>query len=490
MAGVGFELKRLFRNKGFLANLKGYFISTIVTVGPTILCILLLIAMNEVLVVLGESYNNRQLFLATIVYCFAFSLIITGGLAMLMARYVSDCLFEKNIDRINPSLLGVSLIALSLAFITGVPFLLNSNIDAVLKIITYLIYAELVVVWLQGVYLSAVKHYLKIAGIFFTGVLTIALTTFILVELVGIGPLMSVLLSICIGFGVMVILFFITLYKTFGLGKNSLSNCFDFLKSGDKYWELLVLGLFYYLGIYGHNFVFWLSKESVVVENTYRFSPMYDLPVFYAFLTIIPAMVIFVVKVETSFYGKFREFYYMVRGNGSINDIKRTKEEMIKTLLAELRHMIEVQAFISFVAIMLGLRILPIVGFTTLSVDIFSILVLASLAYIIMYLLIIILLYFDDRKGAMFIALVFFLTSVAFSFISVKLGQSYYGFGFFFSSLLSMIIAFIRLNFYLKNIEYNTFGLQPIFIKEKAGVLSKAYKLIMKLESDKIESHT
>ena len=49
MAGIGFELKKLFEKEGIFNGLKASVYSTIVTIGPTLISIALIISFNMLL---------------------------------------------------------------------------------------------------------------------------------------------------------------------------------------------------------------------------------------------------------------------------------------------------------------------------------------------------------------------------------------------------------------------------------------------------------
>ena len=44
MAGIGFELKKLFKDSGFFSNLRAYAYSALVSLGPFILCTIVIVA--------------------------------------------------------------------------------------------------------------------------------------------------------------------------------------------------------------------------------------------------------------------------------------------------------------------------------------------------------------------------------------------------------------------------------------------------------------
>ncbi|MBC8061242.1 MAG: exopolysaccharide Pel transporter PelG [Clostridiaceae bacterium] len=479
MAGIGFELRGLFKERGLFYNFKAYFVSSVVTSGPTLLCIILIIGMQVLLKNMGESFINIQYFISIMIYCFAFSLIITGGFVLLAARYISDCIYRKTLGKIFPSFFGVTVIVLIIDFVLANIFYLTSGINDFVKIYSIILLGEISIIWIESIYITTIKDYLSIFISFFIGIAVMFSVFLGLVYWIHIDNFFSALLSLVIGFLVMAILFAIKIYKVYGGTRFSVTDCFEIITSIDEHPELLVTGVLYYLGMYVHNFVFWFSDKGMVIKDTFRIAPFYDVALFYAFLSIIPITVIFVVKVETSFYPRYKEYYSLTQSNGSVKDIEIARSEMITTLLIELRYLIEVQLFISFTFIAFGRKLLPMVGLSQLSTDIFSILILGSLCYIIMYFLLIILLYFDNKKNAMHIAITFFSLNLIFTLISLFLGESFYGYGFFAAAIISMVFAYFKLSYFLEEIDYYTFASQPIFIKNKEGRFGKLYKYML-----------
>lgn len=269
-------------------------------------------------------------------------------------------------------------------------------------------------------------------------------------------------------------------YKVFGIKDLRLSNCLKFVCSIDKYYELLLIGLFLSLGAYFPNILIWLTPNATLVEETFRIASFYDVPSFYAFLSVIPSVVIFTVKIETAIYPKYKDFYNFVRESGSINEIRRAKKNLIDTIILHMTHMIKVQFIASFACIVFGFKMLPNIGFASDSLEIFGILTLGAISYISMSFLILMLLYFDARKDALQVSLVFFITIVLFSIITVIIGQEYYGYGFFISSLISVVFAFNRINNFFRIIEYRTFASQPVFQIDKKGFFSRIYNFFNK----------
>ncbi|MBI6058960.1 exopolysaccharide Pel transporter PelG [Clostridium perfringens] len=453
MAGIGFELKKIIDKDNIFAQARVYFMSSLITVGPMIICITLFLVMQRLLKNLGASYANIQIFNAVIIYSFLISYISSNGISMLMSRYISDCIYAKKSGCIFESFLGVSIICSIISTIIMSLLLINSPLNLIIKSICFMITIILSLIWLEIIYLSAIKEYLHIVSFFLIGISLVILGTILGIEFLNIPPIYSALLFSLAGYIFIAISFMVLLYKVFGIKDLRLSNCLKFVCSIDKYYELLLIGLF-------------LS--------------FYDVPSFYAFLSVIPSVVIFTVKIETAIYPKYKDFYNFVRESGSINEIRRAKKILIDTIILHMTHMIKVQFIASFACIVFGFKILPNIGFASDSLEIFGILTLGAISYISMSFLILMLLYFDARKDALQVSLVFFITIVLFSIITVIIGQEYYGYGFFISSLISVVFAFNRINNFFRIIEYRTFASQPVFQIDKKGFFSRIYNFFNK----------
>lgn len=478
MAGIGFELKKLFSKKGLLNNIKAYLYSTMVTIGPFILCTTMITFLQILLKFLDIDFKNRELFLATTVYAFIFSQIISSGFAMIITRYIADKLYKSEFEDILSSLYGVIIINLVIGGILGLLFLYNKKLDFYIKITSYLLYIQLIIMWLLTVYLTALKDFIKIFKGYISGVITSILLAYVLLKFSNINSTLSLLISLDLGIFMIITLLF-SYIKTFF--KISSKKYFMFLNYIDKYPELFFTNFFYILSVYIHNFIFWQSKIRVIVENTYVYAPIYDVPTFYAFISIMPSMIIFVVSIETVFYKKYRAYYSLVTGNGNFNDIENARKNMTKVLWSELRNIMQLQLGFSILAIVLGNIFLPRIGIIQLSLDIFNILVLATYSNSIYLIILLIMLYFEDRKGAILSSIIFLITNITFTNITLNYGETYYGLGFFISAFITLIFAVSRLIYFIRNIHYFTFCSQPIVYREKRGIFTyindKIYKL-------------
>lgn len=470
MAGIGFELKKLFKEKGFFGNIKAYAYSAVVSLGPFILCTLAVVTMQILLSYIDAPFKDKELFIATVVYTFIFSQIIVSGFKMIITRFISDMVYEEKFEYIMPSLYGVLSIVVLLGGITGIIFYWRSPLSPEIKIVSYLLFIELIIVFIMMEYLTTFKDYIKIVKSFAAGVALSIILAVIFLKFTGLQIVFCLILSMVAGFFIIITVLMIYLKIFFG---KSEKKYYEFIKYFDRYPSLFFIALFYTLGLYSHNFIFWTSGIAVNISRTYIFAPIYDVPTFYAFLSIMPSMIVFVVSIETNFYEKYKTYYSLITGKGVFSDIENARKDMTRTLWAEIRNIMEIQLFFTLIFIAAGTYILPEIGLTQLSVDIFNLLVLGAYFNIIMFVIVLMLLYFEDRKGAFFITLTFLISNSVFTIITIQYQENMFGMGFFIAAFISLLIAVTELFVYLRNINYHTFCGQPIIYKERRGFFSR-----------------
>ena len=103
MAGIGFELKKLFQKKGVLNTTKAYGYATIICAGPMLLGILLLLGIMAVCHFFDVPTSVSELLICMITYTLLASVTISSFFSMVVTRYVADMLFEGNNEAVLPA---------------------------------------------------------------------------------------------------------------------------------------------------------------------------------------------------------------------------------------------------------------------------------------------------------------------------------------------------------------------------------------------------
>lgn len=475
MAGVGFELKKLFAARTAAGHIKAYSYSAIVTAGPFALLTGMVLAVQMLFSRYGVEGEPSQIFVGSVVYAFVFSQIFSGGFTMVLTRYLADCLSVGRYRDVTASLLGMGAILTALGGIAALLFFWGRPLDFFTKCLAYLFFAQLLMVWVESVYLSAVKKYKRLLLSYLAGVLVSVGLTWILLQGGLLPPEQSGLLAMDIGMGVIVLLFLLHIADCFGLPADGQN--FAFLPYFEKHGRLFFISLGYMLGLFLPNIIIWQGPWGVLVAGTYRFAPVYDVVSFFAFLSVLPLMMMFVVTVETNFYDRYAMYFSFITRKGNFRQIDDARKDLLHTLWFELRHIIEFQLVFTLVFLALGSYVLSEAGITYAQANMYNVILFGAFFTGLLQIIYILLIYFDYQKDVLRISLFFCGSNVLLGVIGMLcFGPESYGFTFFMASAASFLIGFWRLSHFGSHINYFVFCSQPIFYQPPQGPLTRLAK--------------
>ena len=472
MAGIGFELKKLFDKKGILNSVKAYGYATVICSGPMLLGVVLLLGIMTLCDFSGIDFHSKELLICMITYTLLASIMTTAFFSMVITRFTADMLYEEKKSAVLPSFWGSSALMMTVGSVLWVLFLMFSGANLVCSILMFIFFNEMIIVWNAMSYLTAIKDYKGIFLSYLVAILVIFVLGFILTLIFRSYVIEMLLLSVTVGYGVMVIWNLTLLHKYF---PKSDVGAFVFMDWIDEYLYLALSGLFVNLGMFAHLVIMWFSKIGVKVHGLFYGAPEHDVPALLAFMTTLITTVNFVVSVEVNFYGKYRNHYSLYNDKGTIKDILQAEKEMLDTLKTETLYTAIKQLLCTAFFIAAGgfiLDFLPL-GLSEMSRGYFRTLCVGYGLYAVGNMTMLILLYFTDYKGAFFATGIFAGGSVLFSVISLFLPQVYYGFGFLIASLIFFIVAVLRLDYFTKRLPYYILAVQPLVSEDKSGVFRK-----------------
>jgi len=198
MAGIGFELKKLFSDNSNIMQLRANLFSSVVIAGPMIMGALLLLGVKYIAVRGGATLHQQDLLIVVITYSLLFSLLLINTLSYVLSRYVADMVYTEQHERIMPSMYG----AISLLLLIGAPawsiFLYLSKLPLSYSIFSLTLFCMAIVVWTQISYITDIKRYKEIIIGFALGIITSFAAGYTLVAN-GNGIVGSLLASACIG---------------------------------------------------------------------------------------------------------------------------------------------------------------------------------------------------------------------------------------------------------------------------------------------------
>ena len=471
MAGIGFELKKLFQKKGVLNTTKAYGYATVICAGPMLLGVILLLGIMVLCNFFETAIHIRELLICMITYTLLASVTVSSFFSMVVTRYVADMLFEDNNKAVLPSFWGSTVVMMAIGSPLYAIFLFFSGATFLQGFLCFVLFNELIIVWNAMSFLSAIKDYKGI----FTSFLTSVLVSILLGALFlwfGWSPIESLLFAVSIGYGVMLIWDTILLHRYF---PHTTLGAFTFFQWIDAFLPLALSGLFMNIGMFSHLVIMWFSDIQVHVYGLFYGAPWHDVPALLAFMTALITTVNFVVSVEVNFYPKYRNHYSLYNDKGTINDIKQSEKEMLTTLKTEIFYTSLKQLLFSAACIALGgylLDLLPL-GFNEIMRGYFRTLCVAYGLYAIGNMLMLILLYFTDYHGALICTATFAAATILFTLLSLFFPYIYYGFGFLIAAMIFVIITALRLDYFTKRLPFYILSVQPLVAEDRSGKFTR-----------------
>jgi len=121
------------------------------------------------------------------------------------------------------------------------------------------------------------------------------------------------------------------------------------------------------------------------------------------------------------------------------------------------RNLLIFQGCICTMILLIALDIMEFLGMGYVQIGIYRFRVLGAFFHVMILFSIILLAYFDWRKGVLLIQGTFFITNLTFSYISMQMGFAFYGYGYFLSCATTFVFSAILAERYMKNLPYHTF---------------------------------
>ncbi len=460
MAGVGFELQKLVRKGTLLSTIRAFLYGSILAAGPVILTVL------SVGIIGWISYGLLhqgvlRLFSVTVVYTFAFSLVLVGPFQLLFTRYVADKHFTKDLQDIFPGFITSVTLVLLLAAAVAVPFYLLLDVYvpvgsvALYKLFAVLTFLGVCFIWQLLSFISTTKEYQKVFWVYVVGTVVSIVLAYLLIPSITVAGGVA-------GFGVGQWLIGLLLFRllTRDLEKKDRWR-WEYFRYFRKYPHVALTGLFYSVGLWVDKFIFWAhfkQQQGASFFYTYNY---YDVPNFLAFLTIIPALAYFLILTETNFYKDYSAFVHDILHHPFLM-IEQKKEDMLTTLKEGVRGMMRLQGITTLLLIVFAEPILILFGYKGVSLRLFRIMLVGVYFHVLVLNLNTLFLYYEMRKRALAMTILFTVLNAALTLLTLSLGLPYYGLGFLGATLLTFLVAWPLLMRSARLVDFYVFASQPL----------------------------
>ncbi|MBM3567712.1 MAG: hypothetical protein FJX46_03045 [Alphaproteobacteria bacterium] len=435
MAGIGFALRKLARRDDLLGIIECYAHSALVSAGPWMFTVL---AVGGINLIGGQltTINEIGTYRIALIYNFAFSLVFSGPLVIVATRYLADLIYTKRVAEAP----GMLLAGLGILYLVSTPpvawfYFSVAKMSDPMRIATIVNFHLVSGIWMVGLYLTALKDFRSITYAFAIGMAASFLGGIALVERFGALGLMG-------GFDIgLAVILFSLISRVFAEYPYPIQRPFAFLGYFGRYWDLALAGLAYNVAIWIDKWVMWFAPEQEAMGGMISF-PDYDSAMFLAYLTIVPALAVFIVSIETDFFEHYQRFYKDIQGHANLDRIRRNHKALIQSLLDSARNVIVLQACIAGAAILVAPGLFDAMGIPATQLGIFRFGVLGALFHVMLLFVGIVLAYFDLRRHMLMLQLLFMVSNGVLSWVTLKMGFAWYGYGYFIATVLTLVVGY------------------------------------------------
>ncbi|MBX3709412.1 MAG: exopolysaccharide Pel transporter PelG [Gammaproteobacteria bacterium] len=450
MAGIGFELRKLLAKGRYVDLFQAYGYAGIVGAGPWIISILGILFLGILLQLDKRVQLPVAQFQVSVTYLISSSLIFSSFAQHSFTRYVADTLFSKHMFKVIPNLNGLLLIITFLAgafayFITATFFPVQDLAYRFLMMGCFVILCD---IWVLTNLLAGLKDYKVVLYAFVIGyslIVCVGLT----MKQFGVD---GYLLGFMFGHAIIFLVLASAIYHAY---PSTHLIDFEFLKPAKRYYSLMLTSLFFNLAIWADKYLFWfnpLTSESLI--GPLRSSPLYDIPIFLAYLAILPGMAVFLLRLETDFSEYYIRFNESIREGGSLEQIQVARDQMISYAKYCIIEIIKVQAIVVACVFLVGDKLLNLLNISLIYRPTLNIDVIGSSLQVVFLGILNITFYLDKRMEALQLSLIAVILNVIFTMISIHLGPNYYGFGFTFAFFLTCTFGYYWLSDMMEDLEY------------------------------------
>ncbi|MCC6587459.1 MAG: exopolysaccharide Pel transporter PelG [Bryobacterales bacterium] len=451
MAGIGFELRKLLSQGTLTSFAAGYGQSAIAAAGPWLLTVVTIAAIPIALA--GRvSPEDLTAFHLVVMYNFAFSLVLSGPLVGVATRFLADALFKRDLRECPGMLIGGLAILLGLQLLFAAPFyLLYVDAEPRVRLLGLANYFLTSGIWLATVFVSSVKRHRAVSGAFGAGMLTGFLAICVL------GPRFA-LAGLLAGFntGLMVVLFALLglALAEFPYEARNVWRIWEWFR---RHPELAASGLVYNAALWIDKWVFWSSPQAEWIPMGLVSMPLYDSAMFLAFLTMTPALALFLLRAETGFFERYMAYSRAILELGTWEDIEAKHRALIEEIWVAGKSILLTQVGIGLGVILLAPRIFGWLHLEFSQYGAFRLGVLGAVFHVLFLFITIVLAYFELHRPVLALQALFFLLNLGGTLVTVRLGFAWYGFGYLTASVIAFVGAFLVLARALNELPYITF---------------------------------
>jgi len=457
MAGISFSLQRMLKSNSIGSLVKTYGYSALLSSGAWVSSIIAILIIGFLSFSHKNGTSSAISYQLVITYAFAFasSIMITGFIQLPFTRFIADKIYEKREDLVLPSYISALLISTIIGLILLIPLSLYvfSGISKTYILEVILIFITMTWIWLANILASSLKFYKSIFFSYF-----FIYTTIVVISYLYGDSIEKLLLIFLLGNSFLFVI--LSALIVFSYPSDKLLY-FGFFKVKNFYWFLALSGFFYSLGVWIDKFIFWYHPlTGSAVYGKLHASVVYDIPIFLAYLTIVPGIAIFFFRLEGDFAQSYKKFFDSIKEGGNLKKIEEYRQEMISIIRQTIREVLYIQTIITILIYIYTPEIFKLLHIPLLYRSLFHIDMVGAQLQLGFIAVLSLLYYLDKRRSAMWLSLLFLILNAGLTLLSIYLGPYYFGYGYATSLLIVFILSLFIINKTLEDIKYETFLLR------------------------------
>jgi uncharacterized membrane protein len=410
---------------------------------------------------------TRQTFAGAAVYVFGGSLVTTGLVQVVLTRYLADEIYRGEYRALVDTMFPVLAVTAGLLALSAIPVLVSVKVSLLAKALILALYVTIGCLWITVVFASSAHHHQMVVITFLTGGAVALGAGLLLLSRFGLEGL---LFGYAAGHTLMLVLMMGQLIRELGYPRRW---DWGFLRYMKIFPALIAIGSLQGLGVWVDKFIFWTSDLALEASG-FVTAPKYDSSTFLGFLTAVPAMVHFFVRIEADFSEQFHRYYDEVFFRSSYERIQVAAKQLRDAVLGALLDIMKIQGMVTFLAAFFGVEILTWLGLPVSQIGMFRFGVIGSLFLVFMLFSNVVLLYLDCQREVLMTSVLFFAINAALTAATLRLGYQYYGLGFATACLVGLVTSVVHLTDQLYNLEFMTFATKPLLGQRRAARRLKA----------------
>ena len=437
-----------------VSRVRGYACAGLISSGPWLVTIFTLGVMSAFAPQITNP-DSYDLFKGLVTYAFAFSLILVGVLQLTVTRRVADWLYTKQYRKVLPAFNACFLIVAFAHVVVGSVFCAIAALPAPLSIVAVTLFVILGVTWLALIWLGVTREFDVVLKGYGVGA---ALTFLLVATLDRPASTLGIIAAYTAGQGIALMYLLRAIVR--GLHTDG-RRSYGVLGSVVDFPKFLVVGIAYNAGIWIDKIVFWIV-DGTGPHPFIQYHPLYDTCCFLAYLTVIPALAVNLVRVETGFYECYRSYFGAILGGRPLKIIEERKAEMLDNLRDGMTRLLRIQGAITALVLVFAPLFLPLLDLPPESVRVFRAVCLGAFFHVMLLITVLMQLYFDLRWQALITSLIFLGLNGGLALWSVGAGPATYGFGYAVAALITLLVGYTLLARSSEHLDYFVFTGQPI----------------------------